>query len=786
MEKEVMGPLAGVRVADFSVRSTPAALATMLLTDLGADVLRIQPPAGDPLGALPGTAVWWSGQRIVSRRDAPPASTFDVLIDTPHARHDPPEWNDRPSRQVRALITAAPWSPVDAAGPTGSTAVYGELAEAHWGLLHLQDGVRPGPVFLGWPHADFGAGWLAAIGIIAALYERERSGLGQVVTTSLVDGLAIHSTSRWIGGDRLDRLDQPRSTIGRVGDERAIISLFQCADEGWIQVHTGPRGAFDRLMALLDLADLVPPAAGAGLFGRPLPTELADRMWDRVTAAFRGRPARDWVDLLSAADICVMPILAPGEALGLAQVRANELATTDDEGIERLHRWALFDRTPIRPAAGSALSPVAVPDASSKATPSHSPPRVTGGSHPADPEHAAHSGPLAGVTVLDLGIFMAGPFTARILADLGARVIKVEEPAGDPMRHPLGAFSGVQRGKESIALDLKSDTGRATMGRLLDTADVLVSNLRQGALARLGLDPATAAARNDRLVYCHTTGYGNRGPWRNLPAFEPLHSAVCGLLDRAGGPDNPPAHYLSHMDFGCGLTAATAIIAALYERERSGVGQHLEVPQLAAGLVAMSDVHRRDGVTYDSFTLDPELRGHAPTNGLYRLADGWIVIACGDDIEWNGLRAALDLAAVDWPAYATARLTGRGAAPADAIQSRLTGLTAAAAGPLLDTHRVPWALPRPVESARVDREPGLTGPGIVVATTHPTAGEIFEVGHTIRFSRTVAYHRRPAPTLDQHRAAILAGLAGTTSDVGLTETSGTVGRAGATGNGRAG
>lgn len=717
-------PLRGVVAVDRSVRSPAAAIATMLLADLGVDVRRTEQADGDPLTALPAHTVWLAGQRVISPDD-PLVDTADVLIDTVH--DEVAAWRPRPARQIHAVLTADPVAAADGSAPRGTGPVYGELAEAEYGFLHLQDGVRPGPIFLGWPHATYGAGWLLALGVVAALHERDGSGRGQVVTTSLADGLAVLASSRWNGGARLPLLNQLRSTLDRMGDERAIVALFRCADDRWLQVHTGPRGAFDRLIGLLGLSELVPPEQGAGLFGRPLDHDVADRLWEAVRAAFTTRPAGEWMDLLGAADICAMPSLPPGAALRLPQVAANDLVTTTADGVTRLHHWALFDPAP--------------------SAPERKVPSATG---------ADDAMPLSGLTVVELAVFMAGPFTTRLLADLGATVIKVEEPAGDPMRHPLGAFAGVARGKQSIALNLKDPDDHATMLALLRRADVFVTNLRAGALERLGLGRDAVRALNPSIVHCHTSGYGNRGPWRDLPAFEPLHSALTGLLARAGGAGNPPAHYMTHMDYGCGLTAALAVVAALVHRNRTGEGHHVEVPQLAAGLIAMSDVHERDGVVADSFRLDAAQLGHAPTNALYRTGDGWLVLACGSEHEWQGVRRALGIDDTEWPGYARARAEDRsGSATGRAIARRLAAMPTAHAGARLDEHAVPWAVPKARSPQDIADDPRLRAHSVIVTETHQEVGEFFEVGHTLRFSRTGGRHTRCAPLLDQHRAEVL-------------------------------
>jgi crotonobetainyl-CoA:carnitine CoA-transferase CaiB-like acyl-CoA transferase len=361
--------------------------------------------------------------------------------------------------------------------------------------------------------------------------------------------------------------------------------------------------------------------------------------------------------------------------------------------------------------------------------------------------------------ILDFGAYMAGPFANRLFADLGARVIKVEEYGGDPMRGPqLGILLGVQRGKESLAVDLKSDEGREIVHRLVERADVVHHNMRLGAMERLGMGWEQLHAINPRLVYCHSSGYGNSGEWSRLPTFEPLHSAITGMLSRTGGDGNPPEHYLTHMDYGCGLTSCAMVLAALIERERSGLGQCLEVPQTGAGLLAMSDVHGYRERKSETFPLDHEQRGHAPTNALYRTCDGWLLIACYSDREWQSVPRALAIN-VSWPGFAEARNQRLDhCESARLIQAALTKSTTAAAIRQLRAEGVPCTVPLKFEPAEVIIEPTLRSRGVIVAEQHHDAGEIVEVGHTIRFGNADSWNLRPAPVTGQHSRDILREL----------------------------
>jgi crotonobetainyl-CoA:carnitine CoA-transferase CaiB-like acyl-CoA transferase len=378
-------------------------------------------------------------------------------------------------------------------------------------------------------------------------------------------------------------------------------------------------------------------------------------------------------------------------------------------------------------------------------------------------------------------------------------VIKIEEYGGDPMRGPqLSILLGVQRGKESLAIDLKSPEGRRIVHDLVRKADIVHNNMRVGAMEKLGVGWEQLRALNPRLIYCHSSGYGNAGDWSRLPTFEPLHSALTGMLSRTGGAGNPPEHYLTHMDYGCGLTSAAMVIAALAERERSGVGQYIEVPQTGAGLLAMSDVHGTREHLSETFPLDREQRGHAPTNALYRTTDGWIVIACYSDREWCGVRRALgfdnatesanseprpsgfdnalsssitDAHAhgsdhAPWPSFAEARAQRLSdSAIARSLEASFAKLTTESAMRRLRAEAVPCTIPAPFSPAEVIVDPAMLSRGVIVREEHPAAGEIFEVGHTLRFGNANSHNVRPAPLTGQHSVEILRELGRSEADI---------------------
>lgn len=198
------------------------------------------------------------------------------------------------------------------------------------------------------------------------------------------------------------------------------------------------------------------------------------------------------------------------------------------------------------------------------------------------------SGPLAGVRVIELGQYISGPYAAKVLADLGAEVIKVESENGDPMRrwegraHMSPQFAAYNRGKRSVVLDLKSSKGIDSVYQLIDSADVLIDNFRPGVMARLGIGAEQVRERNPRIITCSITGFGTSGPYSLRPAYDTVISAVGGMYSQV-----VPASTIRPMgpafsDLLSGMSAAQAVLAALYARQLSGVGEHVEVSMVGA------------------------------------------------------------------------------------------------------------------------------------------------------------------------------------------------------------
>jgi len=271
---------------------------------------------------------------------------------------------------------------------------------------------------------------------------------------------------------------------------------------------------------------------------------------------------------------------------------------------------------------------------------------------------------LQGIRIIELGQFLSAPYGGMILSDLGAEVIKVEEPLhGDAARRmgqPFGdgdalLFRDLNRGKRSVTLDFKSESGRAALLRLVETADVVISNLRPGIVAQHGIDGPTLVARFPRLVYCDLSAFGQRGPLATLPGFEPLAQAYSGLASVNGTPDGPPLRTgPSIVDMGSGMWIAISAMAAIRKRDQTGRGAVINLSLLDTALAWISmDV---SGYLNEGRIPERRANGHpllVPYDA-FPAQDGPLVIAAGNDAQFA--RLAKVLGHPEWattPEYAT-------------------------------------------------------------------------------------------------------------------------------------
>ena len=374
-------------------------------------------------------------------------------------------------------------------------------------------------------------------------------------------------------------------------------------------------------------------------------------------------------------------------------------------------------------------------------------------------------GPMQGIKVLDLTTMVSGPVAAMMLADQGAEVVKVEPPNGEQMRHFGGLHNGVNamfyscnRGKRSLALDLKSDAGKAVLADLVRETDVLVQNFRPGAVERMGFGEPTVRVLNERIIYVSISGFGEHGPFAHKRVYDPVIQALSGATDiQANRETGKPAMFrIIVADKVTSLTAAQAIGAALFHRERTGVGQHIKLSMLES-MLAFFWPEGMGGLTFAEREFDVT-RSQGTMDLVFEAQDGYITAGAISTNEWAGMCRALgreDL--IDDERFATPRARGRNGEerkritaaeiakwPRDEILARL------------DANDVPSA-PLLTRMELMDHEQIRVNESIERRTVEGF-GEVRQAIPAARFSASPSSINGPAPRLGEHSVEILAEL----------------------------
>ena len=377
--------------------------------------------------------------------------------------------------------------------------------------------------------------------------------------------------------------------------------------------------------------------------------------------------------------------------------------------------------------------------------------------------------PLDGIRVIDLSRVLAGPYCSLLLADMGAEVIKIEEPGKGDDTRAWPAFAGgestyfmsVNRGKKSLTLDLKAEAGKAVLRRLLAGADVLLENFRPGTLERLGFGYGAVRALNPRVVYASISGFGESGPEASRPGYDLIIQGESGVMDLTGFADGPPVKVGNSIaDLAAGTMAAHGVVLALFARERTGQGQKVEI----AMLEVMASLLTYQGQAYLTTGVSPKRRGNQHPSivpyEVFEAKDGYLTVGVANNSLWGRFCQALGQPGLQTdPRFDT---------EAKRVERRETLVPLLAAvfktAPVaewldrLERVGVPAGKIKSVGEALESEH--LRARGAIVSVTHPTAGVMRMVAPPIRLHGTPAEVSGPAPLLGEHTDEILSKLLG--------------------------
>ncbi len=653
--------LEGMRILELG-SGAAAGIAGMVLAENGAEVVKIESPDGDRDRGRPGFAVWHRGKKsavldladsgdrdrflelarvadgVIEAFRPSTAARLGVDYETLHKVND---------QLVYAVITG-----FGETGPWRDLPGYEQIVAAKSGRMTTYDGVRPGPVFTPVPIASFGAGMLAAMGLMAGIWGRPRLGRGQRVHTSLLHALSVYDMTSGYG-NRTNIPPEPGKVYGIM---RVPFMTAPTKDGRFIQMCSRQAHHYRRWLAELGLEGLLddPDLANAPDLW-PSEERLADVI-EAIRHGMEQRTAEEWMDLFSAKDIGGDPFLAPQEFLDHPQCieneRRQEVFDPEMGPTVQIGPLGLYSETPAivgppAPGLGEHTDEVIA------VWPSSASPASGVGRADLSPDL-----PLADVTILDVGYFYACPFAATLLAEAGARVIKVEPPTGDPGRRNWTTdYVKSLVGKESIVLDLKTPEGLNILYQLVDRADVFLHNFRPGTPERLGIDAESVMGRNPRLLYVYASCFGSRGPWAHKAGFHSSPNAIAGAGVVESGDQNSPRNR-TYGDPTAALATAAAIMAGVLACRRIGRGQKLETTMLTATAYAVAEW----GIQHSGLpspVVDSGQYGFHAYQRLYETGDGWLVLDVHRDRDRQALGAVLGIELPELPSSElSTQLTG--------------------------------------------------------------------------------------------------------------------------------
>jgi crotonobetainyl-CoA:carnitine CoA-transferase CaiB-like acyl-CoA transferase len=736
-----MSAFAGIRVLELS-EGMAGPIVGMWFSDFGADVVKVEPPEGDWVRRFPGFITWNRGKRSIVADSSVDADRERVLtlaraadliigdtlvldsygIDTAEFRASAPQ----------AVVLHI--DPYEGEPPWSGNREMSELVMAISGLAVQQSSTQGTPVHMVAPMLSVLHGIWAATCATAALIERERSGHGQSIAVNGMHGFLVMGTMVAAFDPRVGH--QPR-VFGAAGLS-ITYTYYETGDGERIFIGALMPKFQLRLLEALGLTHLLDdPRVGGVVSGLQ---KIENRLWlrDEFERAFASQPCDVWLEKLGELQVPSGRILTREQWFDSEQVRAIGMHQTIEDPqlgtVELAGVPIVLTRTPGRVAGPSPLLGQHTDTVQPWPAPVR---RVTIPQAPTGP------GPLAGVKVLSLGTFVAGPFGPFLLGELGAEVIKLESLTGDPFREQ--AFYQ-NRGMKGLSIDLSKAEGRAVLGKLADLTDVLVENYRPGVAKKLGVDYDTFKARgNDGLVMVSVSGFGEGGPMSDNVAFDALLSAMGGLMAAQGGNDDPVIITLAINDLTTGSLAGLAAVIGLFERERSGLGQR-EWTSITGATVLLQagDVVRYEGRPPAPLGAD-DFAGPSDTDRFYEVADGWV-------------RVKTDK--FDWPALAAAGLvTDCGADDGEGVAELTVGLkslTRDEAVGVLNSAGVPAAMVRTIPDLAADRR--LLDAEILHAHRDSQGKVLFyTAGRYAKFSRTQRRDITVAPSRGEHTREILSG-----------------------------
>jgi crotonobetainyl-CoA:carnitine CoA-transferase CaiB-like acyl-CoA transferase len=668
-------PLDNLVVLDFS-SGRAGSVATMVLSDFGAEVIKVEPPEGDPYRVFPQALLWNRGKKSVNFDLKSAEGKESVRRLMMHA--DVVVESFRPGEadalgigydDVSAQRPDIVYCSITAFGPKGPYAqykAYDAVVAAKVGRFSVFTGQsgRPGPHYAAVEVASHGTAMAAVRGILSAIIVREKTGQGQRVETSLMQGISPFDVNNWLVWQMMinfpDRFqDDPQSDPNR--QPGVGYQPIRTKDGQWIQMANIIVRLFRETIDVMGLGDVLKEP---GFERAPtLMPEEREELREMVLKRAQEKTLDEWMDIFvnETSNVAAEPFLTTQEGMSHPQILHNHhIEEVDDPTVGKMRQVGALVRLSETPGSIKGPAP-RLGEHNEEVLRLLETAPVRGGIAPATTALPTH--PLTGYTVLDLSTVIAGPLSTSLNYELGARVIRIETLDGDTMRRNFDGLGAnrTQAGAENISINLQTPEGKEIFDGLAAKADILVHNMRPGAPERLGIGYEQVRKFNPGIVYVYAGGYGDSGPHSHRPAMHPIGGAVLGgVMNQLGrGIMPPPEQPMSideikemarrlgranetNPDPNSSMVISTGALLGLCARERFGVSQYVLSTMIGANAYANVE----DFFSYEGKPerLISDSDGHGP-HALYRLYEagrGWVFLACLFEEEWRALCGAIN------------------------------------------------------------------------------------------------------------------------------------------------
>ena len=781
----------GITVLDFT-SGRAGGVATMVLSDFGAEVIKVEPPGGEKFRDAPGSIQWNRGKKSVvldlktpggQRKAQALARQADVVVE-----------NYRPGvaqrlgidydtlRDGHAGLVYASLTSFGPRGPYAQYKGYDAVVAAKSGrmMMFANQNPRPGPNYVVTQGVCHAAATALVRGITSALYLREKTGRGQRVETSMLQAVTTYDHVSWVHGQMVrnrpdEYLPDPLVGTGR-GNPTGYLPV-RTSDGRWMQLGNVVERLFRSMMHSLDMDFIYedPQLKNAPYLDAEAVAALERIMLEKA----QQKTLDEWMSVFLSREgnAAAEPYLTSEQALDHPQIAHNgNVRELDVPGIGATRQ--------LGPVVNMSATP-GNPHGQAPALGQHTDEVLSRLGNGVKAHSSGGDGPmparaLEGITLLDLGTVINGPLGCALVAELGARVIRIEAPGGDWGRNGL-PFSAhrTMAGSECICLDLKTAEGQEIMGKLAAKADLLLHSMRPGAPERTGIGYEQLREVNPNLVYLYAGGYGSTGPYSHRPSMAPIAGAVSGGGVAQMGRDAfpPPGQPMTideiaavakrlkrandgTADHSTAMVNAVGLALGLYARERTGQAQYVESTMINANAyLNIDDFYWHEGKQPRPLP-DADGYGLHALYRLYRASDGWVFLACLFDDEWKSLCRAIGRPELlDDPRFATAEARERND---DALASELAAVFAT-------NEPMHWeTLLTAMDVACVKAEdrgmyyffnddPHVRELGLLTDVDAPRFGEFWRYSPVVNFSETSG-RAGPGPLKGQHTRPILREL----------------------------